>query len=79
MCQPLASFLARTFTYSPEEFIQFIVNPMCFPEVYGLYLLFGQGLAKHVLYLTRTYAFQVDRFNRQLRAEHGTCQRDIIT
>ena len=69
MCQPLVSFLIRTFTFSPEDFIQFIVNPMSFSEVYGLYQLYGEALAKHTFYLTRTYAFHVDRVNRQLRSE----------
>ena len=69
MCPPLVSFLTTVETCNPDEFVQFIVNPTLFPEVGRLYQLYGLGLLAHIFHLNRTYAFHVDRFNRQLRSQ----------
>ena len=67
LCPALASFLAKVERFPPEAFIQFLLNPTIFPEVVSLCQLYGLGVLGHICHLTRTYAFHVDRFNRQLR------------
>ena len=67
-CPPLLSFLSKVEGFPPEVFAQFIVNPTLFPEVAGLCQIYGLGLLGHIFYLTRTYAFHINRFNCQLRA-----------
>ena len=70
-CQPLVSLLVGVYELPPEDFIQFIISPIIFYQVRTLCQLYGSGLFGHVLYLTRTYAFHVDRVNRQLRGRCG--------
>ena len=67
LCPPLLSFLSEVEGYPPKVFAQFIVNPTLFPEVARLCQIYGLSLLGHIFYLTRTYAFHIDRFNCQLR------------
>ena len=70
MCPPLHSFLDRTLSFSPQDFLQFIVNPTIFPEVQQLCHLYGLNLLGLILHITRTYAFHIDRCNRKIRGIH---------
>ena len=66
-CPPLALFLDRMWTVLPETFLQFILDPSRFYEVAKLCEVFGPVVFSQIMYLTRSYAFYIDRFNRNLR------------
>ena len=66
-CPPLACFLASIWDAPPETFVQFLLEPSIFPEVAQLCEIFGIGVFRQILYLTRSYAFYIDRVNRRLR------------
>ena len=68
-CPPLLLFLENVWHAEPEVFLKFILEPSVFPEVARLCQLFGMKVYSVISYLTRTYAFYLDRFNRQLRVQ----------
>ena len=46
---------------SPEEKVKFVLNPSSNPEMIVLVQLYGEPLLRHVMYLTRTFAFSMHR------------------
>ena len=68
-CPPLLLFLENVWNAKPAVFLKFILEPSVFPEVARLCQLFGMKVYSVISYLTRTYAFYLDRFNRQLRVQ----------
>ena len=72
-CPPLSHFLDSVWTGHPQVFLEFILDPTRFPEVARLCDIFGLGVFSQIMYLTRTYAFYVDRYNRNLRLKNHYC------
>ena len=70
LCPPLATFLLNLWGNEPEVFMQFILEPSVFPKVASLCHTYGIKVYSDVLYLTRTYAFYLDKYNKELRADH---------
>ena len=66
-CPPLNLFLNWMWTELPEKFLQFILDPSRFHEVAILCEIYGPAVFNQIMYLTRTYAFYIDRFNCNLR------------
>ena len=54
-------FLLRLDKSLPDVKIQFILNPLAFPEIMDILDLHGQPLHDHIMYLTRTYAYYIYR------------------
>ena len=53
--------MRRITAVSPEEKVKFILNPSANPEIIVLIQLYGEPVLRHVMYLTRTFAFSMHR------------------
>ena len=76
LCPPLTLFLHGMWTALPETFLQFLLDPSRFYEVAKLCEIFGPVVFSQIMYLTRTYVFYIDRFNRNLRSDSKSIIRD---
>ena len=57
----LQDLMCRMISAFPEEKVKFILNPSTHPEMIVLVQLYGEPLLRHVMYLTRTFAFSLHR------------------
>lgn len=58
---PLQDLMHRMISASKEEKVKFVLNPSTNPEMIVLVQLYGEPLLRHVMYLTRTFAFSMHR------------------
>ena len=58
---PLHDLLSRIMTGTAEEQVKFILNPNANTEVIALVQLYGQPILNHIMYLTRTIAYNLHR------------------
>ena len=49
-------FISTVLISSPVVKVQFVLEPLAFPEIVEMFQLYGKPLVDHVAYLTRTFA-----------------------
>ena len=58
---PLHHFIANLLTSPSPVQVQFILDPTTFPEMIHYHQYYGQPLIDHLLYLVRTFAYNIHR------------------
>jgi hypothetical protein len=70
---PLQDVLYRMISAPPQEQVKFILDPSAHHEVIALVQFYGQPLLQHVMYLTRTLAFNMHRKKLILTGRWPNC------